>query len=270
MEKFSVLISVYAKEKPEYLALALESIYKQSLIPNEVVLVIDGEIPLDLQKVIETFQELKIVQLEVNKGLGNALNVGLQYCSFDIVARMDSDDICMYERFEKQMSFLEKHPDVDIVGTYATRIGDYCPKNLMKVPVCHDDIWRLVWVCPFIHPTVMFRKNRIMQIGNYNINAGPRQDDYELWFRCAENGLHFANIPISLLYYRSFVDSIKKNSIKVGWYRLKVGLHGCKQLRLPLMARLGVCIPFVRSLLPSPLNVYFQNLMDRINPRNKK
>jgi len=270
VEKFSVLMSVYAKEKPEYLAMALESVYAQSLKPDEVVLVIDGEIPIELRKVISTFQELKIVQLKINEGLGNALNVGLQYCSYDIVARMDSDDICICERFDRQISFLEQHPSVDIVGTYAMRIGDYYPNTLMKVPIHHDDILRLVWVCPFIHPTVMFRKNRIMQIGGYDINAGPRQDDYELWFRCAEKGLYFANIPMPLLYYRSFVDSIKKNSIKVGWYRMKVGLHGCRQLHLPLIARIGVCIPFVRSLLPYPLNVYFQNLMNRINPRSRK
>ena len=129
---------------------------------------------------------------------------------------------------------------------------------------------RLIWTCPMNHPTVMFRKDKILSVGGYNSDAGPRQDDYDLWFRCAAKGLRFANIPESLLYYRFFSDSVKKNNIKVGWYRMKVGLRGCRHLHLPIMAHIGVCVPFIRSLLPYPINVYFQNLMNRINPRNKK
>ena len=184
---------------------------------------------------------------------------------------MDTDDICIPERFEKQVSFLSSHSEVDIVGSYATKIDEYGNdlNELVKVPITHENIMRLIWTCPMNHPTVMYRKDKILSVRGYNPDAGPRQDDYDLWFRCAEKGLHFANIPESLLRYRFFTNSIKKNSIKVGWYRLKVGLHGCRQLHLSLIAYVGVCIPFIRSLLPYPLNLYFQNLMNLINPRNK-
>ena len=161
---------------------------------------------------------------------------------------------------------------VDIVGAYATKI-DECGNNLeevIKVPVSHEDIVRLVWTCPLNHPTVMYRKNAILSVGGYKPDAGPRQDDYDLWFRCAEKGLHFANISEPLLHYRFFADSVRKNSIEVGWHRMKIGLRGCRRLHLSFIAYIGVCIPFVRSLLPYPLNVYFQGLMNRMNPRKMR
>lgn len=270
--KYSVLMSIYAGESPAYFKLALESIYSQTLVPDEVILVEDGPIGEQLKSVINCYSSLKVVKIEKNKGLSNALNVGLQYCTNNIVARMDTDDICFSTRFEKQIDFLQAHPQVDIVGTFARKIDERGTdlNDVIYVPTTHEDIMRLIWTCPMNHPTVVFRKDKILSVGGYNPNAGPRQDDYDLWFRCAAKGLHFANIPEPLLYYRFFADSIKKNSIKVGWYRLKVGLSGCRRLRLPLIARIGVCIPFFRSLLPYPLNVYFQNLMNRINPRNKE
>lgn len=268
---YSVLISVYSKEQPQYLQAAIESVFCQTVTPSEIVLVKDGPLTNELESLILSYRSpvVKIIALPENKGLSYALNEGLKYCSFELVARMDSDDICFPDRFEKQVSYLNSHPEVDIVGAYATKIDEHGNflNELVKVPISHENIIRLIWTCPMNHPTVMFRKDKLVAVGGYNPNAGPRQDDYDLWFRCAEKGLHFANIPEPLLYYRFFADSIKKNSIKVGWYRLKVGLSGCRRLHLPLIVRIGVCIPFFRSLLPYPLNVYFQNLMNCINPR---
>ena len=274
LSEYSVLISLYSKENPLYLEKALDSVFSQTRLPSEVILVKDGPLSYELEIVLSSYNTplLKIIALPENKGLSYALNEGLKYCKNNLVARMDTDDVCFSNRFEKQVSFLNLHPEVDIVGSYVTKIDEFgnCLNELVKVPIAHEDIIRLIWTCPMNHPTVMFRKDKIVSAGGYNPNAGPRQDDYDLWFRCAENGLHFANIPEPLLYYRFFADSVKKNSIKVGWYRLKIGLRGCSQLRLSLIAYIGVCIPFIRSLLPYPLNVYFQNLMNRVNPRNKK
>lgn len=268
---YSVLISVYKKENPIYLQKAVDSVLCQTLKPSEVILVKDGPLTPELELVISSYSSslLKIVTLPNNMGLSNALNLGLEHCTNELVARMDTDDICLPERFEKQVRFLQSHPEVDIVGSYAMKIDESGNNlnELIKVPIAHKDIMRLVWTCPMNHPTVMFRRDRIISVGAYNPAAGPRQDDYDLWFRCAVKGLHFANLSEPLLYYRFFSDSIKKNNVKVGWYRLKVGLHGCRQLSLSFVAYIGVCIPFIRSLLPYPLNVYFQNLMNKLNPR---
>lgn len=271
---YSVLISVYSKEQPKYLQAAIESIFCQTLPPSEVVLVKDGPLTNELELLISLYKRpiLKLITLPDNKGLSNALNIGLKYCTNELVARMDTDDICFPSRFEKQVHFLESHPDIDIVGTYATKIDEHGKilNELVKVPTEHEDIVHLIWTCPMNHPTVMFRKNKILSVHGYNSAAGPRQDDYDLWFRCAEKGLHFANIAEPLLYYRFFVDSVKKNSVRVGWHRMKVGIRGCKRLHLSLVAYVGVCIPLIRSLLPYPLNMYFQNVMNYFNPRYKK
>lgn len=268
--QFSCLLSIYKYESPLYFKIALDSVFSQTIQPDEVVLVKDGPLTNELEEIIAEFRDkLVIVDLHVNHGLSYALNEGLKACSYDIVARMDTDDICIFNRFEKQLAFFQSHNDLDVVGTFAYRINEAGDNlhSLMIVPVKTDDINNLVWTCPMNHPTVMFRKSKILSIGGYNSSAGPRQDDYDLWFRCVENGFKLVNIPEPLLYYRFFSDNVRKNSIKVGWCRMKVGLSGCKKLNLPVKAYIGVCIPFVRSLLPYPLNMYFQLLMNKFNPR---
>ena len=269
MTDFSVLLSLYAKESPTYLELALDSIYASSLLPTEVIVVKDGPLTNELEQVLKKYQAIKYVPLTTNHGLSYALNKGLEACKCNLIARMDTDDICHKDRFKKQIDYFDTHPDVDVVGTYAYKIdetGDTI--GLLKVPSTHDEIFSKVWTCPFIHPTVMFRKDSILRIGGYNSDAGPRQDDYDLWFRCAWNGFKFANIPEPLFYYRFFSDSIRKNNIKVGWYRFKVGCKGCRKLHFPFWTYIGVFVPFFRSLLPYPLNVYFNKFMEKINPRN--
>lgn len=211
---YSVLMSVYGKENPKYLQAAIESVLCQTLVPSEVVLVKDGPLTNELESVISYYKTplLKLIALPNNRGLSNALNIGLKYCTNELVARMDTDDICFLDRYEKQVRFLQSHPEIDIVGTYATQI-DECGtimNKLIKVPIEHEDIIRLIWTCPMNHPTVMFRKDKILSVNGYNSAAGPRQDDYDLWFRCVEKGLRFANIPEPLLYYRFFADSVKK------------------------------------------------------------
>jgi glycosyltransferase involved in cell wall biosynthesis len=271
---FSVLMSVYYKEKPEYLLLALDSIWdKQTLKPNEIVIVKDGELTKELESVLSDFatdKPIKFLVNEQNMGLSYSLNRGLQACSCNLIARMDTDDICFPNRFEKQVQFLNEHPKIDILGSFAAKINENGNEiELIKVPVEHENIYRLIWTCPFIHPSVIFRKDKILSIGSYNPDSGVRQDDYELWFRCAKNKLRFANLPEPLLYYRFFADSVKRNNIKVGINQFKVGIKGCKELKYPLKAYLGIYIPLLRSFLPYPLNIWFNNLMVKFNPREK-
>lgn len=115
---FSVLLSLYHKEKPEYLEKCFESIWdKQILKPSEIVLVLDGPIGEELISYVQKWQAkinnvLKIVPLSQNVGLGKALNEGLKQCSYDWVFRMDTDDICTPDRFEKQVAFIRQNPDV--------------------------------------------------------------------------------------------------------------------------------------------------------------
>ena len=121
---FSVLMSVYYKENPEFLKRAFESIWDlQTLKPSQIVLVEDGPLSDGLYAEIKRQKELlkdklTVVSLEKNVGLGVALAEGLKACKYDIVARMDGDDVADQDRFLTQIDFLKTNPDISIVGSY--------------------------------------------------------------------------------------------------------------------------------------------------------
>lgn len=265
-------MSLYYKEKPYYLDMALKSVFEQITLPRQVVLVLDGPIGKELQAVVETYKKtystLDVYAQKENRGLSTALNIGLTKCKYEIVFRMDTDDICYPERFKEILSIYDANPNLDIVGSFATMI-DKNGKVIkeMTVPRSENEIYKKVWTCPFIHPTVSFRKSSIMKVGGYNPNSGPRQDDYELWFRCIEGGLHCMNLNKPLLYYRFFRDSVAKNDVNVGWWRLKVGLKGSIKCKCSPISYVGVAYPFVRSLMPRCLRELMYRVSDKINPR---
>lgn len=273
--QFSVLLSIFHGENPQYFNLAMKSLYEQMLWPDEIVLVKDGPLKPNLDSVVNTwsklFQErLKIVSLEKNVGLSEALNHGLKHCSNEWISRFDTDDICLPERLELQAEYIAKNPSADIVGGFARRMDENGELfDIIKVPVGSDRIKQLIWTCPIIHPTVCYRKDKILAIGGYDSKAGPRQDDYDLWFRCAAAGYEFHNIPQPLLLYRFTEANMRRNSLKVGYHRFKVGFRGNKKLAYGLKAYIGVMVPFFRAMLPYPLNVWVYKLLSRFNPRNK-
>lgn len=207
--KFSVLISVYIKEKPEYLKEALDSIINQTLMPDEIVLVKDGKLTKELDIIIQTYVEkyenlIKTIPLEKNAGLGIALQKGVLNCAYDIIARMDTDDIAHPERFEKQINFLINNPDIDIAGSYISEF-DGNPENIYayrQVPITHDEIYKFAkFRCPMNHMTVMFKKQSVVQSGNYK--HFPNIEDYFLWGRMLNHGYRFANIPENLVNVRA-------------------------------------------------------------------
>lgn len=122
MQSFSVLLSLYHKESPLFLHQSLASIFTQTLLSTEVVLVEDGPLTDELYAVVKEFanchSELKVISLSTNQGLGKALNEGLRHCSYDLVARMDTDDIAKPDRFEKQLAIFLEHPEIDVVGAW--------------------------------------------------------------------------------------------------------------------------------------------------------
>lgn len=204
---FSVLMSVYHKEQAEYLRQALDSVFAQTLKANEVVLVEDGPLTKELDEVIEEYQqkysELKVIKLAKNGGLGKALNEGLKHCSFDVVARMDTDDICVPGRFEKQIKYMEIHPEVDIVGGQITEfIG--APDNIVsyrRVPLDNDSIYKYMKSrCALNHVTVMFKKSAVLKAGKYQ--DWFWNEDYYLWIRMMINKCKFANMDIILVNVR--------------------------------------------------------------------
>ena len=204
---FSVLISVYAKELPQNLQQSLESIFRQELMPSEVVLVEDGPLTTELEQVIKTFadshQELHTVRLKENKRLGLALQEGLRHCQYDIVARMDSDDIAHPQRFSKEMAWLEAHPETDVVGSWTDEFADVSGEviSTRKVPETHEALLKFSrYRNPMNHPTVMFRKAAVEQAGSYRHREFF--EDYDLWVRMLQQGARFHNLQESLLMFR--------------------------------------------------------------------
>ena len=205
--KFSVLIAVYAKETSDHLAQSLESIFHQELPPDEVVLVEDGPLTTELDAVVSCFKEahkeLHIVKLSQNQGLGLALREGLAHCQYDIVARMDSDDISKPQRFSREMAWLEAHPETDIVGCWTDEFADESGEviSTRRLPEDHEALLRFSrYRNPMNHPTVMFRKTAVEQAGCYRHRE--LFEDYDLWVRMLQQGARFHNLQESLLMFR--------------------------------------------------------------------
>lgn len=207
--EFSVLMSVYKKDKPEFLKIALESVYNsQTLKPNEFVLVFDGPLTEELYRVVNEFEEdkkelLKIVRLDENKGLGNALKEGTKFCSNELIFRMDSDDISDPKRFEKQIKFMIENPDVDCLGTYIAEFENFLAEK-KKIRIVHEKHKDIVKMArrrnPMNHVSVCMRKSALESCGGYE--EIKLLEDYYLWLKMIVGGYKLANIPEPLVYVR--------------------------------------------------------------------
>lgn len=210
-QSYSVLMSVYKKEYPAYLKAAIDSIINQTLPPYEIIMVCDGPLTKELEQVLQEYQYyLTLVRLKENVGLGNALAEGLRHCSCQWIARMDTDDIAVGERCEKQMKYLHQHPDVDILsGTLVEFIGEALNEtevaeailSLKSLPLTHCEIEKYMKKRnPINHPCVMFRKEKVLEAGNYQPCC--LFEDYDLWVRMYLKQCTFANLEDILLYMR--------------------------------------------------------------------
>lgn len=217
--KFSVLMSVYFKESPSYLEEALSSVFTQTVMPDEVVLVEDGSLTSELDETISKFEVeypniLKVIKFETNRGLGQALHDGLLECSNEIVFRMDTDDIAHKDRFEKQLKVF-KEKDVDAVGSNITEY-DETMTNITShriVPEQDEDIKKMAKSRnPINHMTIAFKKQAVIDSGNY-IDM-MYFEDYYLWVRMMSKGYKFYNIQEHLIDVRGGNDMIKRRGGK--------------------------------------------------------
>ncbi len=254
--KYSVLMSVYKNEKANFFAQAVDSLLNQTVAPDQIVLVRDGEVYSELQETIDRYVNgypdiFTYLPLDENGGLGKALRYGLEYCRNELVGRMDSDDISVPYRFERQLEFMSNNPDVDIVGGNISEfvsdpavVADY-----RIVPQTNDEISAyLKKRNPFNHMTVMFKRSSVEKSGSYE--DFYLFEDYYLWVRMYIAGVVFANIDEILVnvrigdmssrrggmrYYRScarllkymrknhiigFVDEVKQSTVRFCGYVL--------------------------------------------------
>ena len=222
--KFSVLMSLYIKEKPEYLNEALESVINQTVKPNEIVIVYDGPITAELRNVVDNYvrhnpELIKIIQNPENKGLGLALADGVPQCKYELIARMDTDDICREDRFEKQLQVFVKDPSIDICGSHILEFEDK-KENIVtqrRVPLVDAEIKKYQKKRDgFNHVSVMFKKKSVLAAGNYQ--SCLLMEDTFLWANMFMNGAKGKNIDDYLVYVRIGHDMYERRG-GISYYR---------------------------------------------------
>lgn len=206
---YSVLMSVYKNDNPDFLRIALESIYEKQIVkPDEIVVVFDGPLNENLYMVLDEFRDgkeniVKYFPQNVNRGLGEALRIGSEYCTCDYIFRMDSDDISDEHRFERQILYVENHPEIDVLGTDIAEFQK-TPNEDMRIRSCpekHEDIVNMgKRRNPMNHVTVCMKRTALEKSGGYRTLL--LLEDYYLWLNMIAAGCKLANIHESLVYVR--------------------------------------------------------------------
>lgn len=229
---FDVLMSTYIKEHPEFLRASLKSILTQKVKPNNIILVCDGPLSQELNNVIQECEDnLLVVRLKRRVDLSKALNFGLKYVKSSYVARMDSDDICAPNRFKKEIDFMLKNPEAAVVGgqvkEFDCSIGNIVGERI--VPTTFDEILKYAPLRnPMNHPTVMFKVDKIKEVGGYPDVEGF--EDYALWVNLLIHDNIILNSNDVYVYMRTNDDTYRRRGgfsylkryikMKKGWYKL--------------------------------------------------
>lgn len=254
-------MSVYSREKAEFLEESLKSLLNQTLLPERIVIVKDGTLTASLESVISDFKTkspstIFPVGYDENKGLGYALNYGMKFINTAIVARMDADDIAVQERFQVQVDFLRDHPEIDVVGSWIAEFtgSGVKPHQIRKVPEFHDEILQYARLKnPMNHMTVMFRKDSVERAGGYM--HAPFFEDYFLWIRMLKAQMKFHNLQTPLILARVGNNMVgKRHGLKYLGHEInhfrsmrKLGFVGTLQFLLAI----GIRVPF--RLIPKKL-----------------
>jgi len=257
--KYSVLMSVYRNDNPEHLALALKSIYEeQTRKPDEIIIVFDGPLTEKLYNVLDDFKKdksevVRFIKQDNNSGLGEALRVGSEFCTGDYIFRMDSDDISDVRRFERQITYIEEHPDIDVLGSdiaeFESSIDE--SKRVRACPSKHNDIVNMGKTRnPMNHVTVCIKRTALADSGGYeNLLL---VEDYYLWLKMIVSGFKFANLNETLVYVRigNGFNEKRGSSVRVkGWkviqkYMLEHNMINWFQARLNMIyIRAFTCCP---------------------------
>ena len=218
--EYSVLMSVYHKEDSENFKAAIESMLSQTVPPDDFVIVCDGPLTESLDAVIDSFISeygnlFTIVRLEKCGGLGMALHRGISECRCEAVARMDSDDISVPDRMEKELEALKKHPEISVVGGQISEFSGSADNvvGIRKVPLCHEDIITMMkGRNPINHVTAVFRKSHVLDAGNYSDFQGF--EDYCLWSELYAKGRKFMNIDKTCCLVRVNSDTYRRRGGK--------------------------------------------------------
>lgn len=206
--EYSVLMSVYKKENPEYLKQAIDSMINQTMPTNDFVLVCDGPLTAGLDHIIGQYQRnypnlFHVIRLSHNQGLGNALKIGLEHCKHNLIARMDSDDISLPERCQLQLNMFQTIPELALCSGNIAEFGTDITHitGIRYVPTSYNEILSFAKKRnPMNHMAVMYKKDAVVDSGNYvEISLA---EDYFLWARMLKKGYYAINLDAILVYAR--------------------------------------------------------------------
>lgn len=239
MESYSILMSVYNKEKPEHFQQAISSMVNQTVPSDDFVIVCDGPLSDGLNQVLDEALHkypnlFQIIRLENNVGIGAAANIGLQYCKNDLIAKMDSDDVASPRRCELQLSAFADCPQLTILGGFLAEFEEdpLNPFSIREVPLDNENIRSFARRRqPFNNVTVMYRKGAVIKVGGYR--KMDRNEDFDLYIRLLHAGYYAKNLPDILTYARTDRTAMKRRAT---WRTLK----GCVRSRWSSM-RIGYC-----------------------------
>lgn len=254
--KYSVLMSVYYKDNPEWLKYSIDCMLAQTVYPDEFVIIEDGPLSDKLNNIVDEYYKknkklFNIIKLEKNIGLGPALKIGVENCKNEWIARMDSDDYSPNDRIEKQFNVIEQHPEIGIIGSNADEFSGNITNVLARVilPETNEEIIKFSKKrCPYRHSGIMYKKSEVLAAGNYQ--ECYLCEDYDLYARMELNGVKGYNIQEPLLYVRvnpefygrrggmKYLKSILK--FKKSLY--KCGFFTTKQYIVASSAHIVVCL----------------------------
>lgn len=220
---FSVLMTVYRRDDPTFVKQAIETTLNQTVKPSEFVIIKDGPLTPELEEALAPYADdplFKIDGFEVNKGLGLALNYGVTQCKYDLIARMDADDICPPYRFERELDCMAEK-GVDMVGSMTHEFIDTIDnvQCIRYLPETNEEIVAFAKTrCPFAHSSVIFKKEALLDAGNYQ--DCYLCEDFDMWIRFLEKGHTAYNIQEPMVYMRVGKD----------FYRRRGGIKYCKSI----------------------------------------
>lgn len=263
-EPFSVLMSLYYKENPEYFKESLNSVLNQTVKPDQIVIVKDGPLTEELDCVLNDYvtaspELYTIVPLEKNQGLGLALREGILHCKYELVARMDTDDVSRRDRFELQLKEFEKDNTLDICGSHVLEFEGNIDNIVAKrtVPLDDDDIKKYQKRRDaFNHPSVMYKKSKVLEAGNYQ--SCLLMEDTYLWVNMFLHGAKGKNIDDNLLYFRVGKDMFERRG---GWSYYKKYKQGRKKVyKTGYISwwdyRWTLIVQFIVALIPNKLRAF--------------
>lgn len=267
----SVLMATYRGDNLEHLSLAVQSIFEQTVQPDQLVLVVDGPVQPRVEEFITALDSQRhcvtVVWLESNQGLAKALNIGWDLCAHRYVMRMDADDWSHPERLRKQSEFLDLHTEIDIVGGAVRFFGTELT-FVQQYPKSHEQIVRYLSraMSPFAHPAVMFRNGLKRRGITYSSEVGSCED-IDLWYRCFFDGRLMANLPDVILDFRFDTGTVGRRGLWKGVEEFKIynrhiqKLHGWSWRSVfPVLRFIHRCLPYKLTVVTYRLRNFLSNI----------